>query len=149
MYSLGPIGHLGYIKMLDLFNQTYQWLDILQFIATFIKDCTLYFYTKTLYLVPPSFLKPLKLPVCPQADIFINYIIDLPKCLHNSKIYRYIFIVVDRLIKIRYFIPVTSLDIKEFIKAFIYTIYKLYSALNIIISNKGSLFIFNFQCCLN
>ena len=28
----------------------------------------------------------------------------------------------------RHFIPVTSLDIEEFIKAFIYTIYKLYSA---------------------
>ena len=30
--------------------------------------------------------------------------------------------------KIKHFIPVTSLDIEEFIKAFIYTIYKLYSA---------------------
>ena len=44
----------------------------------------------------------------------------------------------------RYFIPVTSLDIKELIKAFIYTIYKLYSALSIIILNKDFLFIFNF-----
>jgi hypothetical protein len=44
----------------------------------------------------------------------------------------------------RHFIPVTSLDIKELIKAFIYTVYKLYSALNTIIFNKGSLFVFNF-----
>ena len=44
----------------------------------------------------------------------------------------------------KYFIPVTSLNIEEFIKAFIYTIYKLYSALSTIISNKGFLFIFNF-----
>ena len=44
----------------------------------------------------------------------------------------------------RYFIPITSLDIEELIKVFIYIIYKLYSALNTIISNKGSLFIFNF-----
>jgi hypothetical protein len=46
--------------------------------------------------------------------------------------------------KIKYFISVTSLDIKELIKAFIYTIYKLYSALNTIIFNRGFLFIFNF-----
>ena len=46
--------------------------------------------------------------------------------------------------KIRYFIPVTSLDIKELIKAFIYTIYKLYGALNAIISNKGFLFILGY-----
>ena len=44
----------------------------------------------------------------------------------------------------RHFIPVTSLDIEELIKAFIYTIYKLYGALSIIISNKGFLFIFDF-----
>ena len=44
----------------------------------------------------------------------------------------------------RHFIPITSLDTKELIKIFIYTIYKLYSTLNTIISNKDSLFIFNF-----
>jgi len=44
----------------------------------------------------------------------------------------------------RHFIPVTSLDTKELIKAFIYTIYKLHGALNTIISNRGSLFISNF-----
>ena len=44
----------------------------------------------------------------------------------------------------KYFIPITSLNIEELIKAFIYTIYKLYNALSTIISNKGSLFIFNF-----
>ena len=44
----------------------------------------------------------------------------------------------------RYFIPVTSLDTKELVKAFIYTVYKLYGALNTIIFNRGFLFIFNF-----
>ena len=90
------------------------------------------------------FPKLLKLLVCLWANIFINYIIDLPKCLCNSKIYRYIFVIIDRLIKIKHFIPITSLDIEEFIKAFIYTIYKLYSTLNTIIFNRGFLFIFNF-----
>ena len=149
MYSLGPAGHLGRVKILNLLNQTYQWLSILQFIATFIKDCAFYFYIKTLYLVPLGFLKPLKLPVRPQADISIDHIVDLPKCLYNSKIYRHIFVVIDHLIKIRHFIPITSLNIEELIKAFIYTIYKLHSIVNIIISNRGSLFIFNFQYCLN
>jgi hypothetical protein len=44
----------------------------------------------------------------------------------------------------RYFIPITSLDIEELIKVFIYTVYKLYGTLSTIISNKGSLFVFNF-----
>ena len=149
MYSLGPIGHLSRVKTLNLLNQTYQWLDISQFIATFVKDCALCFYIKTPCLAPLSFLKPLKLLVRPQADISINYIVDLPKYLYNSKIYKHIFVVIDCLIKIRHFIPITSLNIEELIKAFIYTIYKLYSALNTIISDRGSLFIFDFQRRLN
>ena len=44
----------------------------------------------------------------------------------------------------KYFIPITNLDTKELIKAFTYTIYKLYNALSTIISNRGSLFISNF-----
>ena len=44
----------------------------------------------------------------------------------------------------RHFIPITSLDIEELVKAFIYTIYKLHGALNTIISDRGSLFISNF-----
>ena len=135
--------------MLNLLNQTYQWLGILQFTATFIKDCTLYFRIKTLCLVLPGFLNLLKLLVRPQADIFINYIIDLPKYLYNSKIYKYIFVIINCLIKIKHFISITSLNIEELVKVFIYTVYKLYSTLNTIISNKDFSFIFNFQCCLN
>jgi hypothetical protein len=44
----------------------------------------------------------------------------------------------------KHFIFIISLDIEELIKVFIYTIYKLHSVLNTIISNKGFLFIFNF-----
>ena len=46
--------------------------------------------------------------------------------------------------KIRHFISITSLNTKELVKAFIYTVYKLYGALNTIISNRGSLFVSNF-----
>ena len=149
MYSLGPIGHLSRIKTLNLFNQTYQQLSISQFIATFVKDYAFYFCIKTPCSALPGFLKPLKLLVRLWADISINYIINLPKCLRNSKTYRYIFIIINRLIKIRYFISIISLDIEELIKAFIYTVYKLYGALSTIISNKDFLFIFNFWCRLN
>jgi hypothetical protein len=135
--------------MLNLLNQTYWWLGISQFTATFVKDCSLYFYIKTPYLALPGFLKLLKLLIRLWTDISINYIIDLLKCLCNGKTYRHIFVIIDHLIKIRHFILVTSLNIKEFIKAFIYTVYKLYSTLNTIISDRGSLFIFNFWCCLN
>ena len=46
--------------------------------------------------------------------------------------------------KMRHFISITSLDTEELIKVFIYTIYKLYGTPSTIISDRGSLFIFNF-----
>ena len=49
----------------------------------------------------------------------------------------------------KHFIPITSLDIEELIKVFIYTVYKLYGAPSTIISNKSSLFISNFWRRLN
>ena len=91
----------------------------------------------------------MELPIHPWTDIFVDYVIDLPKCLYNGKTYKYIFVVVDRLMKIKYFILITSLDIKEFIKAFTYTVYKLYNILSTIISNKSFLFIFDLWRHLN
>ena len=108
------------------------------------KNYAFCFCIKNPYLVLLGFLKLLKLLVRPWTNIFINYIINLLKCLNNGEIYRYIFIIINRLIKIRHFILITSLDIKELIKAFIYTVYKLYSTLNTIVFNRGSLFIFDF-----
>ena len=37
----------------------------------------------------------------------------------------------------KYFIPITSLNIKELIKVFIYTVYKLYGALSTIVGGYG------------
>ncbi len=113
--------------------------------AIFIKkNCVFCFHAKTLRLTPPGFLKPLKLLIYLWTNIFVNYIINLPKCLYNGKIYKYIFVVINHLIKIKPFIFVISLNTKELIKAFIHIIYKLHNVLNIIISSKGLLFIFDF-----
>ncbi|EGZ69266.1 hypothetical protein NEUTE2DRAFT_70721, partial [Neurospora tetrasperma FGSC 2509] len=51
--------------------------------------------------------------------------------------YEYILVVVNRFIKIRYFIPIEGLLIKELVEKFIDYIYTLYSLLNTIISNKS------------
>ena len=145
----GPAGHPGRVKTLDLLNRTYWWLGISQFTATFVKDCALCFRTKTPRLAPPGFLKPLELPVRLWTDISIDYVVDLPKCLRNGKTYRHIFVVVDRLTKMRHFIPVTSLDTEELVEAFIHTVYKLHGALSTIVSDRGSLFVSDFWRRLN
>jgi len=133
MHSSGPAGHPGRVKTLDLLNRTYWWPGISQFTATFIKDCALCFHTKTPRSAPPGFLKPLELPVRPWTDISVDHVINLPKCFYNGKTYKHIFIIIDRLIKMRHFIPATSLDTEELIKAFTYTNYNLHGVPNTIV----------------
>jgi hypothetical protein len=148
-HSSGPAGHPGRVKTLDLLNRTYWWPGISQFTATFVKDCALCFRTKTPRSAPPGFLKPLELPVRPWTDISIDHVVDLPKCLRNGKPYRHIFVVVDRLTKMRHFIPVASLDTEELVEAFTHTVYKLHGAPSTIVSDRGSSFVSNFWRRLN
>jgi len=68
--------------------------------ATFIKDYTLYFCTKTPHSALPGFLKPLELPTRLWTDISINYIITLLVYQRHGKAYEHILVIVDRLIKI-------------------------------------------------
>ncbi|KAF1969909.1 hypothetical protein BU23DRAFT_475536, partial [Bimuria novae-zelandiae CBS 107.79] len=65
------------------------------------------------------------LPVLFRAwsDISINYITLLLECKRNSKKFKYILIIICRLTKMRYFIPITSLGTNKLAFAFISYIY--------------------------
>ena len=115
-----------------------------QFTATFVKDCALCFRTKTPRSAPPGFLKPLELPVRPWTDISIDHVVDLPSCKREDKTFRHILVVVDRLTKMRHFIPMATLDTEELVEAFIGTVYKLHGAPDTIISDRGSSFVSDF-----
>jgi RNase H-like domain found in reverse transcriptase/Reverse transcriptase (RNA-dependent DNA polymerase)/Integrase zinc binding domain/Chromo (CHRromatin Organisation MOdifier) domain len=143
-HSAGPAGHPGRVKTLDLLNRTYWWPRMSQFTATFVKDCALCFRTKTPRSAPPGFLKPLELAARPWTDISIDYIVELPQCVRNGKIYRHILVVVDRLTKMRHFIPVTGLTTEELVDAFIDNVYKLHGASDNVVSDRGSQFVSDF-----
>ena len=67
-------------------------------------------------------------------DILINFIVDLP----NSNRFINIIVVVDRLIKIRYIIPIDLINAILVAEYFIKNIFKLHGLPNLIISNYGS-----------
>ncbi|EGZ72468.1 hypothetical protein NEUTE2DRAFT_63876, partial [Neurospora tetrasperma FGSC 2509] len=55
--------------------------------------------------------------------------------------YRYITIVINYLIKIRYYILIETLETDEFVEKFIERIYNIYELPNNIVSNQSSQFI--------
>src|SRR4029077_11395198 len=143
-HSSGPAGHPGRVKTLDLLNRTYWWPRMSQFTATFVKDCALCFRTKTPRSAPPGFLKPLELPARPWTNISIDYIVELPECVRNGKTYRHILVVVDRLTKMRHFIPVTGVTTEELVDVFHDAVYTLHAAPDNVISDRGSQFVSGF-----
>ena len=69
------------------------------------------------------------------CNLSVNFIVRLSEFIG----YNAIIVYVDRLIKIRYFISITNEIIAEgTANLFIINIYKLYSFLSIIVSDKGS-----------
>jgi hypothetical protein len=143
-HASGPAGHPGRVKTLDLLNRTFWWPGISQFTAMFVKDCALCFRTKTPRSAPPGFLKPLELPTRPWTDISIDYVTTLPPCTRNGKTYEHILVVVDRLTKMRHFIPVSGFTTDELVTAFVDTVYRLHGAPDTIISDRGSGFVSDF-----
>lgn len=57
--------------------------------------------------------------------------------MRSGRIYKYIAVIIDRLIKIRYYIPIEILKIEELVKRVIKKIYSIYGLLNNIISDRG------------
>ena len=64
-------------------------------------------------------------------DILINFIVDLP----SSNGFINIIVVVNRLIKMRYIIPINLINAILVTKYFIKYVFKLYKLPNLIISN--------------
>ena len=140
-HSSGPAGHPGRVKSIDLLNRSYWWPGLSRFVADLVKGCELCFRTKTPRSAPPGFLKPLDVPLRAWTDISIDHIVDLPECTRNGKTYRHILVVVDRLTKMRHFIPVTGLDTDEVVESFLHHVYKLHGAPDSIVSDRGSAFV--------
>jgi len=73
-------------------------------------------------------------------DILINFVVNLP----NSNGFINIIVVVNRLIKMQYIIPIDSINAILVAKYFIKHVFKLHRLPNLIISNHRSQFVLDF-----
>ena len=80
------------------------------------------------------------IPIQKWRDISINCMVDLP----SSNRFTNIIVVVDRLMKMRYMVPIDLINAVSVAKCFIRYIFKLYRLPDLIISNCGSQFVLDF-----
>ena len=140
-HSSTPGGHVGRKKTIDLIKRTYVWPGMTNDIDRFVRHCHICTRSKVRKEARHGFLKPLEIPFRAWSDISIDYITGLPECIDGGQVYKHILVVVDRLTKMRHFIPCVSLDAEELTNRFIAAVYSLHGLPENIVSDRGSQFV--------
>jgi hypothetical protein len=143
-HSSAPAGHPGRTKTTSLLIRSYFWPGLTKDVAQYVRNCHLCKRSKASRSAPQGWLKPLEIPYRPWTSISMDYVINLPDCKRDGITYKHILVVVDRLTKMRHFIPCASLEADELANRFLQAIYSLHGCPDNIISDRGSQFISTF-----
>src|SRR5579859_3085609 len=91
---------------------------------------------------PAGLLKPLDIPVWKWDDISMDFVVGLPRTQKGNDA---IWVIVDRLTKVAYFIPVkTTHSVSRLAELYIENILQLHGAPRSIVSDRGSQFTVRF-----
>jgi hypothetical protein len=140
-HASAPGGHPGRFKTYDLVRRSYFWPRMSRQIATFVKGCHLCQRTKNARSSPAGFLEPLPVPFRPWTDISVDYVGPLPDCDVDGRIANHILVIVDRLTKMRHFVPVPDTKATTLADAFVSQVYRLHGTPCHIVSDRGSQFV--------
>jgi len=130
-------GHFGVSKTFDLINHNFWWPKLRNYVRNFIKSCDICCKAKVPRHKLYGLLSPLSTPNRPWSDIFMDFIIELPK----SKDVTTVMTVVDRLTKMAHFIPLRCLPTASIAaKSFINHIFRLHGFPDSFVSDRSSQF---------
>nr|GEZ02462.1 reverse transcriptase domain-containing protein [Tanacetum cinerariifolium] len=105
-YSIHP----GFDKMYQDLKQLYWWPNMKSNIAIYVSKCLTCFKVKVEHQKPSGLLVQLEIPEWKWEEITIDFISKLPKTKNG---YDTIWVIVDRLTKFAYFIPMRENDLME------------------------------------
>ena len=130
-------GHGGRSKTLDLLQREYYWPAMRKDIARYVRNCHTCSRSKAHRNGPYRVLKALPVPVKRWADWSMDFVTGLPM----SNGFDCILVVVDRLTKIRHFIPTnTTIDALGTAELLVRHVVKLHGLPESIVSDRGPQF---------
>jgi hypothetical protein len=107
-----------------------------------VSECDTCRTGKTDHLRPAWNLQPLSIPEWKWENIYMDFIVGLPRTLRG---YNSIWVIMDRLTKSAHFIPVsTTYRVRQYAKLYMSHIVRDHGILKTIISNRGSIFVARF-----
>ncbi|KAH0611537.1 uncharacterized protein H6S33_010802 [Morchella sextelata] len=134
-------GHPGRAKTLELLNREYYWPRMRNYVDQYVRNCNVCARSKASRNAPYGVLRPMPIPDGPWMDVSMDFVTDLPE----SDGYNAILVVVDRLTKMRHFIPTTKeADSKEVARLYIDNVWKLHGLPETMVSDRGTQFVAEF-----
>jgi hypothetical protein len=126
--------HPGTNKMYQDLKKNFWWTIMKQEIAKYVSECDTCRKVKADHLRPVENLQPLSIPEWKWENICINFIVGLPR---TSRRYNLIWVIVDRLTKSAYFIPVATTNrVRQYVELYISHIIRYHGILKTIISDS-------------
>jgi hypothetical protein len=108
-------------------------------IAKYVSECDTCQRIKADHLRPTGNLQPLSIPEWKWENIYMDFIVGLPR---TSRGYNSIWVIVDRLTKLANFILIaTTYRVGQYAELYISHIVRYHGILKTIISNRGSIFV--------
>ena len=130
-------GHGGKARTLDLIKRTYFWPKMRKTVEQYVRNCHTCSRSKSSRSGPYGVLKSLPVPSGRWKDISMDFVTGLPE----SNGFDAILVVVDRLTKMRHFIPTnTTIGAIGTADLLMRHIYKLHGLPDTIVSDRGPQF---------
>lgn len=136
-HDMPAAGHAGRTKTLELVRRSFFWPQMRDFVARYVRNCHTCAKSKTRRHAKYGVLKPLPVPNGRWKDISMDFVTGLPESEgHNA-----ILVVVDRLTKMRHFIPTTTDASAETVAdLYVNHVYRLHGFPKTVVSDRGPQF---------
>lgn len=133
-----PIGgHSGFYRTYRRMATNLYWQGMKEDICKFVQGCDMCQRQKYLTTTPGGLLQPLPMPNHMWEDVTLDFNTGLPR----SKGYEVILVVVDRLSKYSYFIPLKHPYIaRTIVEVFVKEVVRLHRIPNLVVSDRDPLF---------
>jgi hypothetical protein len=130
-------GHPGRSKTFDLLSRRYYWSTMRKQVDWYVRNCAECQKSRTGRHASFGVLRPLSVPEKPWEDISMDFVTGLPGC----EGYHAIWVVMDRLSKMRHCIPCQpTLDARGLAEMFLREVVRLHWLRKTIISDRGPQF---------
>jgi transposase InsO family protein len=137
-HDIPAAGHPGRSKTLELISRSYFWPELRKDVDRYVANCHTCQRSRTGRHAPFGILRPLPIPTRPWEDISMDFITGLPW----SDGFNSVWVVVDRLSKMRHFVPCRdTCTAEELATLFLDNIYRFHGLPKSVISDRGPQFI--------